>query len=331
MSKAPMKMSDVLVAHRRIAPYIQKTPLLKSDWLSDCIFRDVYMKLENMQVTGSFKYRGALNALLWGKDNHISKVFTASAGNHGLGLAQAAAELHSDVTVCIPITASALKKQKLKSYSLSVIEHGQDYDTTESFARRLALEKKGTYISPYNNAEVIAGQGTIALELLEALPSLSMIVVAVGGGGLISGIATVAKAINPDIRVIGVVAANSPAMIASINAGRLVQTHCEPTLADGIWGNIEEGSITFPMAKENVDDWIAVEEEDIRGTIFDFLDNEGMLIEGAAAAAVAAISKKMIHPRPNEKIAVVVCGGNIARADWREIVHQHLIGKTRLI
>lgn len=120
-------------------------------------------------------------------------------------------------------------------------------------------------------------------------------------------------------------------MLASINAGRLVQTDCEPTLADGIWGNIEEGAITFAMAKENVDDWIAVEEADIRGTIFDFLDNEGMLIEGAAAAAVAAISKKMIHPRPNEKIAVVVCGGNIARADWREIVHQHLIGKTRLL
>ena len=330
MPKASLTMSDVLVAQKRIAPYIERTPLLKSDWLSECIFRDVYIKLENMQVTGSFKFRGAMNALLWGKDNHISKVFTASAGNHGLGLAQASAELHTDVTVCIPVTASPLKKRKLKSYSLSIIEHGQDYDTTESYARRLAVEKKGTYISPYNDPLVIAGQGTIALELLEAIPTLSMIVVAVGGGGLISGIATVAKAINPDIRVIGVVAANSPAFVASINAGRLVQTHCEPTLADGIYGNIEEGSITFPIAKENVDDWIAVEEEDIRGTIFDFLDNEGMLIEGSAAVAIAAVSKKMIHPRPNEKIAVVVCGGNISRVDWREIVHQHLIGKTGL-
>jgi threonine dehydratase len=319
-------LSDVLLAQQRIAPYMTPTPLLKSQWLSSSVGAEVYMKMENVQVTGSFKYRGALNALKWAKDNHIGKIFTASAGNHGLGLAEAATHTDSDVTICIPVTASPLKKQKLQSYSVALIPHGNDFDATEAFAKRLSTEKKGFFVSPYNNAQVIAGQGTVGLEMLQALPSLSMIVVACGGGGLIAGIATVAKAINPSIKVIGVVAANSPAMLSCINAGRIVTAYCDKTIADGIWGNIEEGAITYPIVRELVDDWIAVEEVDIVGTIFDFLDNEGMLIEGAAAAAVAAVSKKMIHPRPKEKVGVVVCGGNISRNEWREILVQHLVG-----
>ncbi len=326
MSDDKVLFRDVLLAQKRIAPYVTHTPLIRSDWLSSAIDRDVWLKLENVQVTGSFKYRGALNALFWTKENHIGKVFSASAGNHALGLAQAAAYTDSDVTVCIPSSASPIKKQKLHSYSISVIQQGNDFDATEAYAKRLAAEKKGFFVSPYNNPQVIAGQGTVGLEMLEELPSLTTIVVACGGGGLIAGIAIVAKAVNPNIRVIGVVAANSPAMLASINAGRITQAFCEKTIADGIWGNIEEESITFPIAKELVDDWIAVEETDIVGTIFDFLDNHGMLIEGSAAAAVAAVSKKMIAPRPQEKLGIVICGGNIARQDWREILVQHLVG-----
>jgi threonine dehydratase len=321
-----IRLVDILLAKKRIAPYVEHTPFLKSDWLSAVSGRDVFLKLENVQVTGSFKYRGALNALFWAKDNHIGKIYSASAGNHALGLAEAAKHTDCDVTLCVPVTASQLKKQKLQAYSASLIQHGNDFDATEAFAKRLANEKKGYFVSPYNNRHVIAGQGTVALEMLEQLPTLSMIVVACGGGSLIGGIATVAKAVNPDIRVIGVVAGNSPAMLHSIQSGRIVQTLCEKTIADGIAGNIEEGSITFPIAKELVDDWIAIEESDIVGAIFDFLDNQGMLIEGSAAAAVAAVSKKMIEPRIKEKIGVVISGGNIARQDWREILVRHLIG-----
>jgi threonine dehydratase len=153
--------------------------------------------------------------------------------------------------------------------------------------------------------------------------------VAVGGGGLIGGIGLVAKAINPGIRVIGAVAANSPAMTQSISSGRVVKAYVEKTIADGIAGNIEQDSITFPLVQEVVDDWVSIEEPEIIGGVFEFLDNEGMLIEGAAAVAIAAISRKHFEIRPKEKVGVIVCGGNIARSEWREIVAQHIIGAKR--
>ncbi len=322
-------LRDVLLAHRRIKGLVTRTPMIKSPWLSSVTQSDVYLKLENVQVTGSFKYRGATNALLWAKEQQIAKIFSASAGNHGLGLAEAAMHTDSDVTICLPNTASPIKKQKLKSYSISVIEHGDDFDITEAYAKRLAAQKKGFYLSPYNHPAVIAGQGTVALEMLEDIPQLSTLIVAVGGGGLISGVAVAAKAINPQIQVIGVVAANSPAMLASINAGRVVRSYCEKTIADGIWGNLEEESITFPIAKEFVDDWISIEESEIKSTLFEFLDNEGMLIEGSAAVAVAALTRKYHKPRPKDIVGVIICGGNIARQDWREILVQHLVGVSK--
>jgi threonine dehydratase len=243
-----------------------------------------------------------------------------------LGIAEASIHTHREVTVCIPTTASTEKRQRLQTYSVGLIQHGEDCEITEAFARRIANEKKGFYVSPYNNKEVIAGQGTVALEMIEAMPDLSTIVVAVGGGGLIGGTSIVAKSINPKIKVIGVVAAHAPAMTTSLNAGRIVPSRQEKTIADGLAGNIEAGSITFQLAKELVDDWITVDEEEIVSTVFEFLDNERMLIEGAAAAAVAAVSKKHIHFGAREKVGIVVCGGNISRHEWREILVDHLVG-----
>ncbi len=322
-------LSDILLAKNRIAKYVANTPFIKSAWLSNLTGADVYMKLENVQVTGSFKYRGALNALTWAKENHINKVFTASAGNHGLGIAEAAVHIETEATVCVPLTASPLKRQKLQAYSISLIQHGEECDVTEAYARRLANEKKGFYVSPYNNREVIAGAGTVALEMLEVIPTLSTIVVAVGGGGLASGVAIAAKAINPDIKVIGVVAANSPVMSTSVVAGRVVRAFQDKTIADGIAGNIEPESITFDLVRELVDDWVTVDEQDIVSNVFEFLDNEGMLIEGAASAAVAAISRKLLTFNPKEKVGIVICGGNIARNEWREILVQHLVGAKK--
>ena len=326
MSESNLQLINVLAAHHRIAPFINKTPLVKSQWLSGLAQADVFLKLENVQVTGSFKYRGALNALMWAKEQHIPKIFSATAGNHGLGLAEASTHTQSDVTICLPVTASPVKKLRLKNYSVSVIDHGEDFDICEAYAKRMATQKNGFFLSAYNHPEVIAGAGTVALEMLQEVPQLNTLVIACGGGGLIGGMAVAAKAINPQIKIIGVVAANSPAMLASINAGRIVKAYCDKTIADGIMGNIEEDAITFPLAKELVDDWVSVEESEIKSTIFEYLDNEGMLIEGAAAVAVAAISRKYHKPKPNDRVGIVVCGGNIARQDWREILVQHLVG-----
>jgi threonine dehydratase len=322
-------MSDILSAKKRMAAFATETPFRKSAWLSEMTGADVLLKLENLQVTGSFKYRGALNSMFWAKENGISKIFTASAGNHGLGIAEASIPTERDVTVCVPMTVSALKKQRLKTYNIGLIEHGNECEVTEAYARRLANEKKGYYVSPYNNREVIAGQGTVGLEMFNAVPDLTTLIVAVGGGGLIGGIGIVAKSINPNVRVIGAVAANSPGMTQSISSGRIVKAYVENTIADGLAGNIEQDSITFPIVQEVVDDWASIEEPELVGGVFEFLDHEGMLIEGAAAAAIAAVSRKHIAIRPKEKVGVVVCGGNIARSEWREIVAQHLIGAKR--
>ena len=293
--------------------------------MSDLSQAEIWMKLENLQVTGSFKYRGALNALTFAKERGYGKVFTASAGNHALGMAEAARTTERETTICLPTNVSSLKKAKLERYSVGIFQHGDEMELTEQYAARLATEKKGLYISPYNNREVIAGQGTVGLEMYELVPKLSTLIVAVGGGGLISGIGLVAKVINPKVRIVGVVASGSPSMRTAVQSGHVVRVMQQDTIADGIAGNIDPETITFPLVQEVVDEWVTIEERDIRQAVFDFLEYEGMLIEGAAAAAVAAISSKYVEFKPRERVGVVVCGGNIARNTWREIVGEQLL------
>lgn len=317
-------LSDVLAAHKRIQGKVIETPVKTSTWLNHCSGASVYLKLENLQITGSFKFRGALNSLQAAKDNGNSVIYTASAGNHGLGVAEAARYTDSNVTVCVPTTVSPAKRRKLSQYNVGLIAHGNDCEITEAYARRMAREKKGYYVSPYNNEEVIAGQGTAALEFLQTVPDLTKLVVAVGGGGLIGGCAVVAKAVNAKMQVIGVVAANSPVMKQCVAAGRIVPVMQDDTIADGIAGNIEPDSITFPMAQELVDSWVAVEERDIRETVFDFLAHEGMLVEGAAAAAVAAVKNSLFEISPADRVGIIICGGNIAEEVWQDILLSHL-------
>ncbi len=325
MTEERLSISDVLVAKKRLSGLVTNTPLRKSHWLCDVSQAEVFMKLENLQVTGSFKYRGALNAMTWAKERGFTKVFTASAGNHGLGIAEAAVTTEREARICLPTNVNPLKMQKLERYSVGLLQHGEDMDQTEAYAMRLAKEQKGLYISPYNNREVIAGQGTVGLEMYELIPKLSTVIVAVGGGGLISGIGLVAKVINPKVRIVGVVAAASPTMKTAIHSGRVVKVLQQDTIADGIAGNIDPETITFPLVQEVVDEWVAIEERDIHQAVFDFLENEGMLIEGAAACAIAAISAKYINFKPRERVGVVVCGGNIGRNSWREIVGEQLL------
>jgi threonine dehydratase len=328
VSEERLSISDVLVARKRINSHIAPTPLRVSHWMSDLTQAEIWMKLENLQVTGSFKYRGALNALTFAKERGYGKVFTASAGNHGLGVAEAARVTDREAVICLPTNVSAIKKQKLERYSVHLIEHGDELDATEQYAARMAAEKKGLYISPYNNREVIAGQGTVGLEMYEIVPKLSTLVIAAGGGGLISGIGLVAKVINPKVRIVGVVAEASPTLKTAVQSGRVVPVIQQETIADSIAGNIDPDTITFPLVQEVVDEWVAVEERDIRQAVFNFLENEGMLIEGASAAAIAAISSKYIDFKPRERVAVVVCGGNINSDDWRHIVGDELLLKN---
>ncbi len=317
-------VSDVLAAQKRLAGHALETPMVSSRWLSAAIGAEVLLKLENLQIGGSFKFRGALNCLSWARENDIEKIWTASAGNHGLGVAEAALITGSEVTICIPTSASQLKRDRLQSYNVGLIQHGNDCEACEGYARRLAKEKKAFYLSPYNNPQVIAGQGTVALEMLKSRPDLTVLVAAVGGGGLIGGIGLVAKAINPKIRVVGAVAANSPVMMESVKSRRIAPVFVDKTIADGIAGNIEPDSITFPLVQEVVDEWVAIEEQDIASTIFHFLDNEGMVIEGAAAVAVAALTAADLPVSPQDKVGVVICGGNIARQTWHDICLNHM-------
>lgn len=325
MAEERLSISDVLVAKKRINGLVTNTPLRKSHWMCELSQAEVWMKLENLQVTGSFKYRGALNAMTWAKERGFTKVFSASAGNHGLGIAEAAITTEREARIVLPTNVSPFKKQKLERYNVGLLSHGDDMEITESYAMRLAKEQKGLYISPYNNREVIAGQGTVGMEMFELIPKLSTIVVSVGGGGLISGIGLVAKVINPKVRIVGVVAASSPTMKNAVQSGRVVKVMQQETIADGIAGNIDPETITFPLVQEVVDEWVAIEERDIHQAVFDFLENEGMLIEGAAAAAIAAISSKYVTFKPRERVGVVVCGGNIDRNNWRQIVGEQLL------
>ncbi len=324
-----VSLSDVYVAQKRVKPFVLNTPLAKSFWLSELTQAEVWLKLENLQNTRSFKLRGALNALSWAREKGTVKVYSSSIGNHALAMAQAALFTEREVTICVPESVSPKKLKELDRYSVGIIKHGDEPSLTEHFARRLATEKKGLYVSPYNNPEVICGQGTVALEMFERVPKLSTIICAVGGGGLIGGIGTVAKAINPNCRVVGVVPSACPNMQRAVQQGRITPMLQEYTLAESISGNIEEDSITFPLVQELVDEWVAIDEADIASTMFEFLDQEGMLIEGAAACAVAAIAKKVINFKPREKVAVIVCGGNVNRNDWREVVVDHLVGASR--
>jgi threonine dehydratase len=257
---------DVLAAAERIAPHLAPTPLVAGDGYG--------LKLESLQPTGSFKVRGALAALTrLGPGEHV---VTASAGNHGLALAWAAERLGIDATIVVAATASPAKIAGIRRFPATLVVHGRDYDEAE----RYALSLPGRYVSPYNDRDVIAGAGTVALEL----PDAETIVVPVGGGGLASGVALVAEA-----RVVGVVPAAFPAMRAALDAGRLVEIDGAETVADGLHGNIEPGSVTFELVRDLVDDVVTVTEDEIEDAMRHLAREHGLVTEGAGAAAVAAI------------------------------------------
>lgn len=310
MDSPEITIDDIKRARDRIATMARRTPLERSRWLSVEHGRDVFLKLECFQLTGSFKLRGAMSKLsALTQAERARGVLTVSAGNHGLAVAHCCEVLGLDATIVVPESASRAKVEAIRRYPVTLIERGAGYDDAERAAREMECETGATFVSPYNDPEAIAGQGTIGLEILEDRPGLDAIIAPVGGGGLLAGVVIAAKAINPRVQIYGAEPLTSPTMTAALQAGRIVEIEEQDTLADGCAGNIEPGSITFPIIQKLVDGIILVSEESIRNTIAQMAREDHVMIEGAAAVSIAAIDEVRLDGR---SIGAIVSGRNMS-------------------
>lgn len=312
-------------AAARIRPYIRLTPLEASPALSALGGDHVHLKAENLQATGSFKVRGAFNKLLSLAPAELERgVVAASSGNHGAAVAFALQQLGAQGVIFVPEHAAANKVAAIRRLGAEVRSHGHDSVITELAARAYADQSGRVYISPYNDWEIIAGQGTIGFELAAAQPAVQTVYVTVGGGGLASGIAAVFKgnpsahARNP-VRIVGCLPANSPVMLASVRAGHVVEMESLPTLSDGSAGGIEVDAVTFGLCQRLIDDWIVVEEDEIAAAIRLLIESHHYLVEGAAGVAVAAYLKDPQRGQ-GRNVAIVLCGANLDLAVLRKLL-----------
>jgi threonine dehydratase len=302
----------VPAAQRRIGECVRHTPLERSDILSELTGANVFLKLENLQVTGSFKARGAFNRLLAMSDEERARGYvTASSGNHGTAVAYAAKELGIHGITFVPEGASPLKIDNIRRLGGTVETYGAEGGATEIHARAYAEWRGMTYVSPYNDPLVIAGQGTIGAELAIQAPSIDVVVASVGGGGLICGIAGFLKTQHRNLRVIGASPEASMAMAASVRAGHIVETEHRPTLSDGTAGGLEPGAITFALCQSLVDQFVEVTEAEIKAALRMFIESHHMLCEGAAAVALAGVLKEREH-LSGKNIVIIICGANIS-------------------
>ena len=310
-------------AARLINKYIRNTPIEECRSLSDQTNGQVFLKMEHWQKTGSFKIRGALNRLLTLPVKDKSRgVITASAGNHGLGVAYASDLLGIKARIVVPIYAAATKVHMLNQYNVEIIQAGRDYDEAEDAAHQIEKDCQLTFVSGFDDADVISGQGTIALEILSDLLDSDIILVPVGGGGLISGIAITIKERNPGIQVIGVQSEASPALYRAWQLDMVVETAIEETIADGLAGRLVSPLI-LKTVKKYVDDLIIVKEEDIVKAIIFLLQQNHTLVEGAAAVGVAALLSKKINIE-NKKCVVVLTGRNIDVGKVKNVLLKNL-------
>ena len=311
-----MTFLEVLRARRRIAPYVRRTPLVHSSWLSDLAGADVALKLESVQRSSSFKSRGAFNAVVARLErgaSTLTRIVTASAGNHGRALAEAAETFGLPLTVFTPAGAPQTKLAAISSLGAELRANGRDYDEAERLAKAFAKETGAAFISPYNDADVIAGAATVALEIFEEAANTDTLVVPVGGGGLISGVATVAKALSAAFTVVGVEVEASCAFQTSVRAGTLVEIVPGPTLADGLGGNPDPDTMTFEPIQRLVDRIVTVSEADLEAALVGLVTAEHVITEGAGAAATAAIVGRRVE-LAGRRAAVIVSGANIDRA-----------------
>lgn len=311
---------EVAAAEPRIRPHIRETPLEPSPFLSGETGGDVRLKLECVQVTGSFKPRGALNRLLaLSETERVRGVVAASTGNHGLAVAHALALLSIAGEIFLPSTVSPAKLDALRARGARVRLVEDDPGVVETVARRDAERTGRVYVSPYNDRYVVGGQGTVGAELLRQLDGVDAVLVPVGGGGLIGGIGACLKERAPGVRIVGCQPAACPILAESVRAGRLLELPSAPSLSDATVGLVEAGAITFPLCRAVVDDWIVVSEADIRSALRLVLERQSVLIEGASALPVAALLATRDRWR-GARVALVLTGSHIALPALREVL-----------
>jgi len=314
-----IKLKEFYAARRRIQGYVRRTPLDYSPDLSEITGAEVYLKLENQQITGSFKIRGATNKLLLFSDEERAKgVVTASSGNHARGLGYIANQLGIKVKVVVPERTPQIKMDAIQRTGADLIVEGDEYMDSERLAHRIEADEDMTYVSPYNDLDLIKGQGTVALEMIEDNPELDTTLVPVGGGGLASGVSSVYKQVT-DAEVIGVQSIASPVMYECIKKGYIHEVPLQDTYAEGLHGGIEEGSITYSICRDNIDSWVILDEEDILAAIRYMLHTCHMLVEGAGVVGVAALLSEPSRWR-GKKIGVVISGGNLGTEILRQVL-----------
>ncbi len=330
--RAAIGLADVQAARARLRGSIYLSPCPHSEMLSGLTGQHVYLKLENLQMTGSFKERGALNRIaMLTPDEAERGVIAASAGNHAQGVAHHATKRGIRSLIVMPQQTPLVKVTATRNFGAEVILHGGNFDEAYGEARRICENNGMTFIHPFDDAAVMAGQGTIGLELLEQVPKMEAVVVPIGGGGLIGGIACAIKESRPEVKVIGVQAARLPSMLVALEQQGPATIEAATTIADGIAVR-RAGDVTYPMVERYVDEIVTVDEDEIASAILVLLEREKTLAEGAGAAALAALlQRKSAMIAAGAHTAVLVCGGNIDVTLLSRIIERGLVQDGRLI
>lgn len=323
-----LTLQDIQRAERNIKGFIRKTPLEKSHTITEIIGQPVYFKYENLQKTGSFKLRGAANKIinLW-EEGKTKGVIAASAGNHAQGVAFAATRLGIKAKILMPKGAPITKISATEGYGAEVILEGNTYDDCYNYAIYLAEKENLTYVHAFDDPQVIAGQGTIGLEILEQLPSVKNVIVPIGGGGLMAGVLLAIKESNPNVRVIGVQASGAAAMVQSIKSGLLSVTTHVNTIADGIAVK-KPGELTYSIIKNYIDDIVTVEEEEISRAILLLLERSKTVVEGAGATTVASLIYSKVPDIKGDTVTVL-SGGNIDPTTISTLIERGMVKAGR--
>jgi threonine dehydratase len=324
-----VKLSDIESAREVVRGIIRQTPILPDEKLGEAIGARAFVKAESLQLGGSFKVRGAYNKISRLSDEEKKRgVITASAGNHAQGVAVAAKLNNIAATIVLPIHAPLTKVMATKALGANVILEGDTFDAAVAYSRELEKQNNLTYVHAFDDELIIAGQGTIGIEIAESLPQTTVIVVPIGGGGIISGIAIAAKSLLKNVRVIGVQAAGCAPVNRSLQEGKPIAVSDAQTIADGIAVK-RPGEITLPIIKEFVDEVVEVSEEEIAGAIYHCVQNSRLVVEGAGAAGVAALLAKKIKLEPSDTVCAVLCGGNIDGNLLARVLEQVMVRQGR--
>ncbi len=322
-----MTLEDFEEATEAVKKVILKTNLVYSDYFSEQTGNKVYLKPENMQFTGAYKVRGAYYKIsTLSKEERKKGLITASAGNHAQGVAYAAKLYGVPATIVMPTTTPLMKVNRTKGYGAEVVLHGDVYDEACAKALEIAKEKGLTFIHPFDDPVVATGQGTIAMEIVKELPTVDYILVPIGGGGLATGVSTLAKLLNPNIKVIGVEPANAACMSASLKAGKVVTLDSANTIADGTAVKTP-GSKIFPYIQKNIDDIITIDDDELIVAFLDMVENHKMVVENSGLLTVAALNH---IKEKNKRIVSILSGGNMDIITMSSMLQHGLIARDRI-